>query len=469
MEITMTKTRRDDLIQVEIDSLSEHGVGIGRFKSRTAFIPFTIPGEVVSARPLQTTETTITAQGVTLLDASADRVLPRCPHFGPDKCGLCQWQHIDYAAQALIKQDMLTDVLERGGLKNPPMRAIIAAGDAWAYNHHMTFVVAEKATGAAVRAPADTRAAEVIDQVLSDDSSDDTSDEPDELPAAPDHLYLGFPAHENDEHIIAIEECHVLHPDLLDLFQRLDLDLTNIRRVKMQIGSDGSSMLIVTLLTDVAPLVATELRLSVNAILPDNEPMNLIGDSHTRCMLNGREFRITAGSFFRANRGQIPALIDAVVELLDPQPNDSVLDLYAGVGVFSAFIAPRVDLVTTIESYPPAVTDADHNLGDLDNIDLVEGGVDTVLESLEDRYDAAIIDPPARGISDSMIKSLIELDVRRIVYIADEAGGLARDAKKLVRAGFALTDVQPVDLAPQTAQVASVSLFMRRVMNNLVP
>src|SRR5690606_14532643 len=146
--------------------------------------------------------------------------------------------------------------------------------------------------------------------------------------------------------------------------------------------------LIFTVTEDAAPELEADFPASINLILPSNEPVNLIGESHSRYVLNGRTVRVTAGSYIRPNVDQIPNLVDALESLLDLTDGERVLDLYAGVGIFSAALARRAALVTLVESYPPAVTDADLNLSDFDNVDVIEGGVETVLESLDENYDA---------------------------------------------------------------------------------
>lgn len=414
-----------DPIEVEIESMSSKGVGIGRYKRRTVFIPYTIPGEIVLASATRAPHEELHAVGKRLIAASADRVYPVCEHFGLHQCGLCQWQHITYEAQLLIKQDVLAEQLERGGVKNAPVQAVIPSPSQFGFNYHMTFAVSGEG----------------------------------------DDLYLGFASSDDDERIIPITECHVLHPDLLDLYHQLDLELKGLRRVKLQMGTDGGQMLIITSLEDAAPELETDLPISVNLILPNNEPMNLIGDSHSRYTINAagqtRDFRVTAGSYFRANVEAIPALIETTLTLLDVQPDESVLDLYAGVGVFSAFLADRAALVTMVESYPPAVTDADDNLSDFDHVDVFEGGAEGVLESLEDAYQAAVVDPGTRGLSEDVIRSMSELDVKRIAYISGDPATLARDVKRLGKFGYQLRVVQPVDLAPQTYYMDMVALFGR--------
>jgi 23S rRNA (uracil1939-C5)-methyltransferase len=129
--------------------------------------------------------------------------------------------------------------------------------------------------------------------------------------------------------------------------------------------------------------------------------------------------------------------------------------------LFTAFIAAHVRLVTLVESYPPAVTDADENLKDFDNVDLIEGAVEDVLPSLEDAYDAAIVDPPPTGLSLEALDALIECDVPKLVYVSSDPATLARDAARLIKKGYRLTRVQPLDLSPQTYYVDAVAVFER--------
>ena len=409
--------------EVTIESIANGGAGLGFNRKRPVFVPYTIPGERLIARPVEVGERHVIAEGVTLLDASADRVYPVCPHFGPGRCGRCQWQHVSYEAQLLLKQDILADQLSRlGGLSDreieAALRPVIGSPDEWGYNYHMTFNV-------------------TADQKLAFPSADGRS---------------FFP----------IEVCHILHPDLLDLYDQLDLELEGIKRVRLQIGSDREMMIVLWLEQDDAPELETDLPASVNVLLPDNEPMNLIGDSHSRYTFGGRTFRVTAGSSFRPTLAQMPALVETVAGLLDLRGGETVLDLYAGVGVFSAFAAPKASLVTLVESYPPAVTDADENLADFDNVDVIESSVEDALASLDEAYDAAIIDPSSRGLSKEVTDQLVGTEAARIVYVSDDPATLARDAKRLIGQGYRLEAAQPLDLAPQTYYLETAALFVRK-------
>jgi 23S rRNA (uracil1939-C5)-methyltransferase len=318
----------------------------------------------------------------------------------------------------LIKEDVLADQLARiGGFENVDVQPVIPSPEQWGYNHEMTLIAGENGA-------------------LGFTSTDGTS-------------------------IINMEECHILHPDLLALYESLDLEFDGLRRLKLQIGTDGHHMLILTMAGDQAPELEIDLPTSVNMLLEDNEPVNLIGESNSRFTVEQRTFRVTAGSYFRPNVAQLSNLVTVVRDALDLIGGESVLDLYGGVGLYSAFIADRVSLVTLVESYPPAATDADENLADFENIDLIEGTVEDFLLGLEEAYDAAIIDPPGDGLSLEALDGLVEAKIPRLVYVSSDPATLARDAKRLAVHGYQLLSVQPIDLAPQTYFIDTVAVLER--------
>ena len=407
-----------ETFEVALTGMAHGGSALGRHAGKTVFVPYTIPGERVLARAVEARGRAVFAEGVTLLDASADRVYPLCRHFGPGRCGRCQWQHIDYGAQLLLKQDVLADQLARvGGFDDADVRPVIPAPRQWGYNWHATMIA-----GA------------------------------DGVPGFPLTTGAG---------VLVPDECHTLHPDLLALYQSLDLQFDGLRRLTLRRGSDGGLMLIVTMADDDAPELHTDMPASVNMLLNDGEPVNLIGETHTRWAVRGRVFRATAGSAFRACVPQIAALVEQVLGALDLRGGETVLDLYAGVGLFSAFMAPLAGLVTAVESFPPAATDAETNLADLDNIDIIEGAVEDVLPALDPLYGAAVVDPPGEGLSVEAVDALAALDVPRLVYVGGDPATLARDAQRLARHGYTLRYVQPLDLAPQTYYIEAVALLER--------
>ncbi|MBL8153738.1 MAG: class I SAM-dependent RNA methyltransferase, partial [Anaerolineae bacterium] len=329
-------------------------------------------------------------------------------------------------AQLLLKQDVLADQLERiGGLTEVEVRPVIPAPTIWGYNFRMTLY------------PVDGQ--------------------------------LGFPGASQPgggvSPIVSIDECHLLHPDLLALKQSLDLEaIPGLEQITFQLGSDGAAMVILRAADDEAPDLLTELPMSVNLVLSDGQPVNLIGDLHSHYDLAGRRFRVTAGSPFPANYPQLENLVAEVLAALALTGSETVLDCYAGVGLFTAFIAQQSRLVTLIESLGSAVDDADANLADLTNIDIIEGAVEDALPELDDRYDAALLNPPVEGLSLPALDALAARRIPRLVYLSSDPAALARDAKRLTAKGYRLASVQPIDLSPQTYFIDSLATFESEVL-----
>ncbi len=402
--------------------MAHGGYGLGRHQSRSVFVPYTLPGETVTAEIIGERGKALFGRGLRLEGASADRVSPRCPHFGPGRCWGCQWQHIDYAAQLLLKQDVVADQLSRVGklpddLIESALRPIAPAPQRWNYNHSLSLSRAKSGAWGLKR---------------------------------------------QRHGIEAIRDCHIAHPDLLELLAELDLDYAQARRLTLRRGSNGRLMLIFDVETEEAPQLQTDLPLSVNLILPEREPINLIGDAHSHFQIADRGFRVTAGGFIRANIGALEGLMDAAMKAARLTGGESALDLYAGAGLFSAFLAKKAELVTLVESYPPAASDALVNLADCAHVDVIEGAVENVLADMiaEDaRYDVALVDPPGRGLSDEVARQLGKLGIGRVVYVSGNLASLARDSRRLLNSGYRLREIQPVDLAPQTYFIDAVARF----------
>jgi len=406
--------------ELTLHGMAHGGKAVGRHEGKAIFVPYAIPGERITARIIDDRKRYAFAEGVRLLEASPQRVIPRCAHFGPGGCGGCHFQHMAYEAQLQFKREVVTDQLQRiGGFTDPSVLPTLPSPHPWEYRSHATFHV-----------DAEGRLCFV--------GTDNTS-------------------------LIPIEECHILRPELLELLTLLDLDVPQLERVRLQVGSDPDDrMIVLSTRDDSVPELLTDLPVSVNFLLSDNEPVNLIGESHVSYTVRGRAFRVTAGGFFQINVPMAELLIGEVLERLALRGNEAVLDLYAGVGLFTAFLAERAALVTSVESYPPAVTDADINLADFDNVDLIEGNVEDVLGALNESYDAVVLDPPRSGVNVRVLDALGDLAPQTIVMVSCEPSTLARDAQRLTRKGYRLVSVQPLDMFPQTYHVESVAHFVRQ-------
>jgi len=420
-----SKQQNDDSFEIKMKAMANGGFALGTNNRRTTFVPYTIPGETVRAKVVNQQKSVDFAEGIELIDASADRVYPQCPHFGPGQCWSCQWQHIDYQAQLLLKQDVLADQLYRIGkfedlIVERALKPVIPAPQQWAYNQNVTMVRDKSGS---------------------------------------------FGYYKIDGRTIqAVSECHVLHPELQQLFAMIDIDFDDVDRMQLWVGSDNKTMIVLEMNSENAPELTADFPTSVNIVLPDNEPVNLVGESIVFYEVAERLFRVTVGGSFRANVSQIQNLIGTILDMLDLKDSHSVLDLYAGVGIYSAFLALRAGLVTLVESYPPTATDAEENLKDFENVDIIEGSVENVLESLIEAgeiYESAVLDPPASGLSKAAIDGLVKLNIPKLVYVSSDPASLSRDARQLVKHGYELRRVQPIDFAPQTYYLDTVALLVK--------
>jgi len=358
------------------------------------------------------------ARLVEVVEPSPDRIELTCPYFGHEGCGGCQWQHIDYQAQVDFKAKIVADQLERiGDLEEPSVLPTLTAPSAWAYRNHAQFY------------------------------------------PAPDGR-LGFQKASGDE-IIAIEHCPILHPLLVDLHAILDLvDLPGLIRLVMRAGTTtGDRLLAFEMEEDRPPALETDEPVSCALILSEGGHANLIGDNYITERVAGRTYRVSASSFFQVNTPQAPQLVQVALDYLDLQSDETVLDGYCGVGLFTTHLAERAGLVVAIEAAPAAVDDLLENTADIDNVEIVEGTVEDVLPDIRVPLDAAVLNPPRAGVDRFALDALVDREPSRVVYVSRDPATLARDAKRLTRAGYRLVEVRPVDMFPQTYHVDSVALF----------
>jgi 23S rRNA (uracil1939-C5)-methyltransferase len=249
-----------------------------------------------------------------------------------------------------------------------------------------------------------------------------------------------------------------LHPALGALFPHvraeagLEFDYLTLRA-----GAEDD-LLVVFETSAEAPEVELDLPVSAALLRPDGASFTVAGRDYVTVEVRGRPFQVSAGAFFQVNTPMAEQLVELVLAGLALQPGETVLDLYCGVGLFSAFMAPLARVVG-VEAYPPAVSDATVNLDEFDNVEIYEAPAEDVLPDLDLRFDAAVLDPPRAGCAPEVMDALLHLRPARLVYVSCDPATLARDAKRLRAGGYSLNWVQPLDMFPQTYHVESVARF----------
>jgi 23S rRNA (uracil1939-C5)-methyltransferase len=405
---------------IRLEKLTYGGDAMGRLEDgRAVFVPFGLPGERVRLRLTEEKRNFARGVIVEILEASPLRIVPRCKHFGV--CGGCHYQHLPYEEQLKAKTDILRDQLTRiGKIENPPVREMAASRGPWNYRNHVQFHLTEGGK-------------------------------------------LGYMRAQIPE-VFAITECHLPEGVLNAIWPQLEFEPgTNLERVSLRAGKDYDSMLVLESISPEAPDLEIEACISVTHVFEENTVV-IAGNDHIIISVLGRDFRVSAASFFQVNTAMAEEMVRHLLDHLPTHPSGTLLDVYCGVGLFSAFFAPKCERVVGIESSPSACEDFALNLDQFDNVELYEGPAEEVLPALVEQIgnlSYTILDPPRAGLEKRVVDGLLALNPGMIAYVSCDPSTLARDAARLIRGGYHLQDVRPFDVFPQTYHIESISLFVR--------
>jgi 23S rRNA (uracil1939-C5)-methyltransferase len=399
------------LVEVPISDIAHGGEGVGRVEGKAHFIPGVIPGEMVIGRITKDGGSWARAELVEIRSASADRIEPRCPHA--TECGGCQWQHAEYEAELAWKRNTVVSQLRHlGKISDPPVADIVAPGPPFGYRNRMDF--------------------RVID---------------------------GRPAmHRARSHdLVPLGVCEILDPSLAELFAALG-DLTGVARLTMRAGINTGDRLVIV--EGEIPEQAAAWGSSL-ATMDGRNVVGISGPARIYEEIGGTRFRISGNSFFQNNTHGAGALLELVAAALDPSPEDSLLDAYAGVGLFGAGLARHVGRVVAVESNKGAADDLRRNLKS-SGVDhrVIRGKMESVAGHLDEYPDIAVADPPRAGLGEAGIAAVTAASPARLAYVSCDPASLARDAATLAGYGYSLEHVTPVDLFPQTFHIEAVAAFV---------
>jgi 23S rRNA (uracil1939-C5)-methyltransferase len=269
---------------------------------------------------------------------------------------------------------------------------------------------------------------------------------------------LGYQRHSSHE-VVTIEECFLPVPGFEEIRKGFVLDpQVGIDRVSLRRGMDDDLLIILEGDSTDLPEMEIDFPASVVHLSPAGRIV-LAGNDHLMMKVKERIFKVSAESFFQVNIPVAEKMVDHVLSLLPQDPVDSLLDLFCGVGLFSAFTAGRAKKLIGVESGLSACMDFAENLDEFDHVDLYEGLTDAILPQLDIHPDVVIIDPPRAGIGRPTLDALIKMMPKQLIYVSCDQATLARDAARLVKNGFNFKHITPFDLFPQTSHIESISLF----------
>ncbi len=407
-----------NILDLKLTGVAHGGEALGKYDNRVIFVAYALPGERVRVELTEVHKRWARARLVDVLEPSPNRITPACPHFGPEGCGGCQWQHIDRPAQLDYKARILRDQLQRlGGLKKPLVRKTKGAGDVWRYRTQMLFYNAGDALG--LRKPG------------------------------------GYD-------IQPIDACPLLHSDLEALFQDFNVAWDGLRSVDLTVSlSTGEKLAALRTRGDEAPAIEVDFPVSIVLETSDGRIQPLVGDPWYFETIAGRTYRLGPGARRPYNIPAAELLIAQVREYLRAGTGQALMDVYSGHGLFTLGLAETVSLVIGVEENPYAMENAAFSCGHLDNVILHEGPPPKVLRKLQDPIRLAVVTPPETGLGHRVAQNLARLGARRLVYVAHNPATLARDMEQLTAANYRFVEATAIDTAPQTYYFTTVALFSR--------
>lgn len=429
-------------ITAVIESLNHEGRGVAHVDGKVVFVDGALPGESVRFVYSKRHKRHDDAKVQEVLSASPERIKPRCAHFGV--CGGCALQHLDSGAQLRAKQQVLLDSLRHIGRIEPATVLEPLTGPQWGYRR--------KARLGVKYVPNKGR------------------------------LVIGF--RERGESVVAdLHSCDILHPSIGTRIDGLNALISalqgfdRITQIEVAVG-DASTALVFRNMVALSDTDLDRLKSfgaehgmqiylqpagpdSISLLYPESADLSYVLPAHDV------ELHFAPNEFTQVNMPINREMVDRTLELLAPEPDDKVLDLFCGLGNFTLPLARRAREVVGVEGDAALIRRAEENarLNGIGNARFhvadLSGNIGTAPWRLT-HYDKILLDPPRTGAME-LLPQIAKLGARRIVYVSCNPATLARDAGLLIHDhGYKLLSAGVMDMFPHTAHVESIALFERK-------
>jgi 23S rRNA (uracil1939-C5)-methyltransferase len=393
-----------------------HGAkAIAKANNQTIFVAGGLPNETVRARIVSQKGHSAEAEIVEILRASKERVEPRCQ---PADIPIADYQHISYKAQLQFKEQIVVDQLQRvGGMTKISADPIVPHPQIWGYRMLTTL-----------------------------SKTDDNR--------------LGYWSR-GQRKVVPAPSCPVLHPTLQNALRDIDLELEDLIKLHVRVGSDDTILLAFEMRDAEPPLIEIDFPVSVALVMPDGVAATLIGDSYLVQRIAGHDYRVSPGSHFHVSPDSAELVTTAVSDLAMLYGDELGIDCYSGVGVLTNALSIFAKEVIGIEVNADAVEDAAINLDHTNNVALYNDWVETALPAIGRTADILVLDCDENGLSNEAGFAIVNHGAPRIVYSNPNISTMARDARNFEGAGYEMVRIRPIDTLPQTFQIHTVSVWRK--------
>lgn len=464
--------KKNDIVEIQIEDLSHEGAGIGHVDGITCFVKDAVPGDLVHAIITKVKKTYCFATVKEVINPSAFRVEPLCPEYR--KCGGCQIMQLSYEKQLQIKQSIVENNLIRiGGFDKEfvkdIMEPILGMETPFRYRNKAQVPVAESADGEIVAGFYGARSHRVVPnsdcKLCSEQSMKIVSSITDfmknnSIKAYDENSGQGVLRHvliregkASGETMVCLVVNGESFPKQELLVEKLIHEFDSIKSIVLNTNTRRDNVILGNVTT---PIWGKE----------------SIRDSITLDSGDTVYFDISANSFYQVNHDQMEKLYSIALEYANLSGNESVWDLYCGIGTITLSMAKRAKVVYGVEIVPQAIENAKANaeLNGINNTEFFLGEAEVVLPEFYEKNagqqmacpDVIVVDPPRKGCDEACLGTMVKMQPQRIVYVSCDTATLARDLKYLCENGYRLEKVRPVDQFGHTMHTECVACLKRK-------
>ena len=470
--------KKDDCVTLHIEDIGTGGEGIGKADGFTFFVKDAIVGDVIEAKIMKLKKNYGYARLMKVLTPSKDRVEPKCPVAR--QCGGCQIQEMRYEAQLAFKQKMVQNNLERiGGLSDFEMYPVIGMETPYAYRNKAQFPVGEDKDGNIVIGFYAGRTHHIVEQTDCCIGAPENGEvlrkvkaymQKNQIRPYNEEHHSGIVRHiliRTGYHTKEIMVCLIVNAAKASCLKNAEQLTESLREM------DGMTSVMVNFNTE-----------KTNVILGKKSEV-LWGQPYIEDFIGDVKYQISPQSFFQVNPMQTEKLYAKALEYAGLTGNETVWDLYCGIGTISLFLAKNARKVYGVEIVPQAIEDARNNAkrNGIDNAEFFVGKAEEVvpafyekaLKQAQDseagksiRPDVVVVDPPRKGCEEVLLETIVKMQPQRIVYVSCDSATLARDLKFLSANGYAVKKVQPVDQFGHSVHIETVVLLSHKKPDSVI-
>ena len=456
--------RKNDLVTLEIEDCGIDGEGIGKADGFTVFVKDAVIGDTVTAKIIKAKKNYGYGRLMEVLKPSPYRVEPKCEFAR--QCGGCQLQALSYDQQLVFKTNKVKGHLERiGGFTDIPMEPIIGMDELFHYRNKAQFPVGRNKEGKIVTGFYAGRTHNIIENR---DCALGVAENKEVLDRVIAHMekYGIEPYNEATgkglvRHVLIrygyftkeVMVCLILNGNKIPKEEQLVKSLCEIpgmTSITINVNKKHSNV-----------ILGEEIRL-------------LWGQEYITDRIGDISYQISPLSFYQVNPMQTQKLYAKALEYADLHGEETVWDLYCGIGTISLFLAQKAKFVRGVEIVPAAIENAKENakLNGLENTEFFVGKAEEVLPREYKKNgvyaDVIVVDPPRKGCDETLLETMVEMNPERIVYVSCDSATLARDLKYLCKRGYELRKVCPVDQFGMTVHVETVVLLSQQKPNDTI-